>query len=218
MRTKHGTALVLLIGIMIGVGGKTVTDRLTRTNNGDIHTAKVSAHEALKNPVEVVMLGDSLTHWGEWSELLPGRSIANRGIAGNKISQIASRLDAVYQLHPKKVFLMMGTNDLYKVADVSTVSDHYIKVVKDIRAHGIEPVIQSTPLAGPQYSDAVEYNKHVTTLNETLMNFAQRQGIAFVDLNAVMPDTGAHRVKDGIHVNGTAYLKWASTIEPYLQR
>ena len=110
------------------------------------------------------MLGDSLTHWGEWPELFPSKSISNRGIAGDKIKNIFSRLDSVYQLRPKIIFLMMGTNDLYQAAAVEKVFTQYIQVVKNIRGHGIAPIIQTTPLAGPQYKHATTFNLRWPTL------------------------------------------------------
>ena len=106
------------------------------------------------------MLGDSLTHWGEWSELFPGRKISNRGIAGDEIRNIFSRLDSVYQLRPKIIFLMMGTNDLYQAAAVEKVFTQYIQVVENILVHGITPIIQTTPLAGPQYKGSLQKTDH----------------------------------------------------------
>lgn len=194
-----------MLGSVIGFGGRMVVERLRRPSSSDTHAAKTSVHAALDGPSDTVMLGDSLTHWGEWSELFPGKSISNRGIAGDEIENIFSRLDSVYQLRPKTVFLMMGTNDLHQDADVAKVLTQYIEVVENIRAHGITPIIQTTPLAGPQYKHATAFNLKVARLNASLQAYALAQGIEFINLNAVMTKTGDFRIHDGIHLNGAAY-------------
>jgi lysophospholipase L1-like esterase len=215
-KTRFATVASLLLGSVIGFGGRMVLDRLRRENSNDTHAAKTSVYKALKDPRDTVMLGDSLTHWGEWSELFPSKSIANRGIAGDEIRDIFSRLDAVYQLKPKTVFLMMGTNDLLEAADAAKVFEQYIEVVENIRAHGITPIIQSTLLAGPQYKGAEAFNFKVDGLNASLHSYALAQGIEFINVNAVMTDTGNFRIADGIHLNGAAYLRWALAIEKHL--
>jgi lysophospholipase L1-like esterase len=111
---------------------------------------------------------------------------------------------------------MMGTNDLYQAADVAEVFTQYLQVVESIRAHGITPIIQTTPFAGPQYKDATAFNIKVASLNASLQAYAFAQGIAFINLNAVMTETGNFRIHDGIHLNGAAYKRWALAIEKHL--
>lgn len=216
-KTRFATVACLLLGSVMGFGGRMFIDRLRRTNSNDTHAAKTSVHSVLDGPSDAVMLGDSLTHWGEWSELFPGKSISNRGIAGDEISHVFSRLDSVYQLRPKIIFLMMGTNDLYQAADVAKVFTQYIQVVENICAHGITPIIQTTPLAGPQYKHATAFNLKVASLNASLQAYALAQGIGFVNLNTVMTKTGDFRIHDGIHLNGAAYKRWALAIENHLK-
>src|ERR1700691_2534070 len=40
--------------------------------------------EAFHPHADIVMIGDSITNNGEWQEMFPGISIANRGIAGDR--------------------------------------------------------------------------------------------------------------------------------------
>jgi len=61
---------------------------------------------------EIVMLGDSLTEWGNWHELVPEHRVINRGIAGDTSSGVLDRLQEVIERRPKVVFVMIGTNDI----------------------------------------------------------------------------------------------------------
>ena len=103
-KTRFAPVACLLLGGVIGFGGWLVVDRLRRTNSSDTHAAKTSVHAALDGPSETVMLGDSLTHWGEWSELFPGKSISNRGIAGDEIRNIFLALIASIYSRQKSSF------------------------------------------------------------------------------------------------------------------
>jgi len=206
----------LLLGTVIGFGARMVIERLRRGRPSDTHAAKAAVHDALQGPCDTVMLDDSLTDWGEWAELFPGRRIANRGIAGDTIGQVFSRLEAVHRLRPGTVFLLMGTNDLYQARDVTKVFAQYVQVVESLRARGAKPIVQSTLLAGPQYPGAASFNRKVNALNALLQPYALAQGIEFIDLNGAMPGPGAFRLDDGIHLNGAAYKAWARAIEKHL--
>lgn len=66
---------------------------------------------------DVVMLGDSITAGGEWSEMFPGVPIRNRGISGDTTSDVLLRLDPIVAAKPAAVFLKIGTNDLNRGPD-----------------------------------------------------------------------------------------------------
>lgn len=61
---------------------------------------------------DIVFLGNSLTDGCEWSELFDNRHIRNRGISSDRACELAERLDPIVEGHPKRLFLMIGINDL----------------------------------------------------------------------------------------------------------
>ena len=60
----------------------------------------------------IVMLGDSLTEAGPWTDLTGCLQIANRGIGGDTTTKLRDRLDEVMALRPRAIFLMIGVNDI----------------------------------------------------------------------------------------------------------
>src|SRR3954451_7586104 len=76
------------------------------------YEARAALFRELKGMPEIVMLGDSLTEWGNWHELVPEFRVINRGIAGDTSSGVLDRLEEVIARRPKLVFLMIGTNDI----------------------------------------------------------------------------------------------------------
>ena len=61
---------------------------------------------------DIVFLGNSITDGGEWNELLANPRVKNRGISGDRSGWLLDRLDPIVGGHPKKLFLMIGVNDL----------------------------------------------------------------------------------------------------------
>ena len=61
---------------------------------------------------DIVFLGNSITDGCEWAELFNNRHIKNRGISADRSGWLLDRLDPIVNGHPKKLFLMIGTNDL----------------------------------------------------------------------------------------------------------
>jgi hypothetical protein len=200
-RTAIAIGVASVVGALMGLLVPYMVAQRSPSSGIGIHAQVAPLYKALPSTAHSVMLGDSLTHWGLWSELLPSKSVLNRGIAGDSIEKIATRLDAVVQGRPKVVFVMMGSNNLHSNVDVTAVAQRYVQVVQDIRQHQVEPIIQSTPLVGSQHADAAAFNQRVTQLNAILMQYAQSSNTRFIDLNAAMPHTDAYRLADGMHFN-----------------
>lgn len=213
MKRVHVAAVFFVIGICVGFGAKSIAAKM-QPNLSDIHSAKVAAHSATQSKARVIMLGDSLTHWGEWAEWI-GPQIANRGIAGDKLSRIEERLEQSLSGSPSVVFITAATNDLYKDAPVGSVFDEYQKIIDKIEKSGAIPIVQSTFRAGSQFKDAGPFNKRVDELNALLLAHCKSKGIIFIDLNASIQDD--LRTHDGIHLSSKAYRVWSEIIKSQLR-
>ena len=170
---------------------------------------------------EVVMLGNSLTQWVEWNELLGRTNIANRGIAGDITDGYLRRMEYVYRLRPKICFIEGGINDLYANVPLSVVFENYVKIVEDLRAHDIIPIIQSTLFVSPKWHDADEKNKDVVQLNVLLEEFARKNAFEFINLNARMSLDSFLRDEltyDGVHLTAAGYKIWGEEVEKILLR
>nr|WP_313770070.1 GDSL-type esterase/lipase family protein [[Scytonema hofmanni] UTEX B 1581] len=95
---------------------------------------KKSQFEKLpKSESDIIMLGDSITDEGEWTELL-GLNVKNRGISGDTTERILHRLDSILESKPKQVFLMIGINDLMNDGKSVTVTlEQYKKILREFK-------------------------------------------------------------------------------------
>ncbi len=76
----------------------------------------------------VVFLGDSITDGAEWSEIFGNKKMLNRGISGDVTAGVLYRLDEVVRHNPKKVFILIGTNDLARGVESEQVISNIYRI------------------------------------------------------------------------------------------
>ncbi|MCF8247003.1 MAG: hypothetical protein K9J37_18705 [Saprospiraceae bacterium] len=170
----------------------------------------------------IVMLGNSITAAGEWTELLGNPNILNRGIPGDHCDGMRERLDEVFRHHPSKIFLMAGINDLAFISPSQTWPK-YERLVNEIltKSPSTQLFLQSVLPVNNNVSPTAVDNDDVHALNEQIKQFAQAKNLIFIDLYSVMQDLDgnldAAYTLDGVHLNGAAYLKWAAVLKGKLK-
>ena len=171
---------------------------------------------------DVIMLGDSITHEGLWSELFQNTRILNRGVSGDTTADIVARLPHIYQLKPHAVFVMVGINDLIRRVDDETTQENYQKIFDGLGAHlpGTKIYLQSVLPIGEGLPFAPKGQK-IHELNRILKAEATRRQYTYIDLwNTMATEDGELRqefTNDGLHLMGPAYRAWSDQIRPYVE-
>ncbi len=161
---------------------------------------------------KIVMLGDSITERGLWSELTSRCDIINRGISGDTTLGLLNRLGS---LNPslEKAYLMIGVNDIFKGRSVNYIFNNYTKIITILKKKNIEPVIESALYLGTNMPNS--YNKKIKKLNSLLIRYAHKNRITFIDLNSKLSPNGylSERYSlDGVHLNAKGYSVWLREI------
>jgi lysophospholipase L1-like esterase len=169
----------------------------------------------------IVFLGDSLTFRTEWSELFPGKKVINRGIGNDTTAGVLKRLDNVIEGEPKKIFILIGVNDL-KSRSVADAMQNYRKIIKRIQSGtpNTDIYIQSLlPVNNNKYGSILSNDK-IIKMNKELRALAKNAGVTYIDLhsrfakNGQLPD---EFTADGIHLTGKGYVLWRDTIQEYVE-
>lgn len=170
---------------------------------------------------DVVFLGNSLTEKGEWHELFPGTDLKNRGISGDMTDGILDRMPVVLRLRPKKLFLLIGVNDLL-FHRPAYILENYEKILEAITrlSPSTQVFVQSLlPVNNNLRSNGV-FNKDITDVNLQLRALAEAKGLTFIDLHAAFADADGllpePYTQDGLHLNGEGYLRWREVLLPYV--
>ena len=170
----------------------------------------------------IVMLGNSLTAFAEWHELIGRDDIYNRGIAGDFTDGILARLDAILQSQPKQLFLMIGVNDLlfhppsYPIGNLE-------KIIQQIRTQSpdTELIIQSLLPVNNDVRNTRVDNQAIAQVNTALQVFAKQFGVQYLDLASAMSNERgqlkANLTKDGIHLDAEGYTIWKNALLPILK-
>lgn len=163
--------------------------------------------------IKVVMLGDSLTYRVTWSELINESFIVNRGINGDTTKGFLNRLDNIYKLKPKVVFIMGGINDLTFNIKNENIINNVKKIVSSLEYKNIDVVLQAVI-----YTNNMTLNKKVKKLNILLEKYSKENKLTYIDLNDELSSKmylKENFSSDGLHLNAKAYNIWAKRIKAY---
>jgi len=101
-------------------------------------------------PGRVVFLGDSLTTMTAWDDWFPELRTSNRGIGGEAICHVLTRLESAI-VPPMAISLLIGTNDLHGLgesADVDRIAEQMQRLVQRIRGMApAAPLLKNRRLA-----------------------------------------------------------------------
>ena len=171
----------------------------------------VNAIEKERN-CDIVFLGDSITegypidkNFNEWK-------IVNRGINGDTTDGVINRLEfCVYDLNPKVVYLMIGTNNL------ATCLSNYELILQGIKTHCLETkvmVMSILPRAGDEAMEMIRQN------NIKIEKFAENYGYFYVNAFTQMTVNKEELMvdhslfQDGLHPNLDGYKVITDIIKP----
>jgi lysophospholipase L1-like esterase len=179
---------------------------------------RVSMFDNLTEHRDVVMLGDSITARGEWAELTGYASIANRGIGGDTTAGVLLRLDPIVAMNPRRIFILLGINDLVQGRSVEQLLNNYKEIVKRLHQSGAIVYVQST--LNVSRKSRLKFNDHINTVNDQMRDYCDSTGsCSFININSVLASRGRLGKSyslDGVHLNGQGYAAWAKMISGYV--
>lgn len=184
--------------------------------------------------VDVVMLGDSITHFWEWkhpkswARFTNGKSVLNLGYGGDKTENVIWRIEhgELDGYTAKCVVLMVGTNNnTSKASDPAAVAKGVEKIVAMIRARQptakliLHPIFPRGRSADSPHAEARARNDKTNAL---LKEFAERDGkVVWVNFGERLLDSSgwvpASLMADEIHPTDAGYDIWMNALAPHIQ-
>ena len=178
----------------------------------------------------IIMLGNSITAECEWAELLDNPKVLNRGVIGDGTTDILNRLADVIVMKPKKIFLLIGVNDLLYLP-LSKIIKNYEKIVNRLllESPNTKLYLESVLPVHNSFRRNGMKNEDIDILNKNIEQIAQKQSLTYINLNTkfksiLVTASGAwlegglnpEYSIDGIHLNGKGYLLFKDIISPYI--
>lgn len=174
---------------------------------------------------DIVFLGNSITDGGNFEELFKREDVKNRGIRSDAIPGVMKRLDQVLKGHPKKIFLLIGINDVSHGLTVDQLAQRYEKLVNEIRRRSPQThlYLQSVmPINNDLgvYKSLKGKEQIVVDFNKRIKEIAAKNGLTYIDLWPLLADRQGKLQRrftnDGLHLTGPGYRAWTDGIRKYL--
>ncbi len=194
-----------------------------------IHEGLVKTVQANPGPVDVLLVGDSITiQWGaSWAKQFPDRKAVNIGIGGDKTQNVLWRLDhgGVAGLQPKTIVLMIGNNNMFFTPEtgVAAAAKGVEACARNLREKFPDAeliVAKILPCHAPKsrfYEDILLTNAEIDKLN-----LGADPKIRILDLTAdfLNPDGTIKKTlytPDNIHLSPEGYAAYAARLKPLLE-
>ena len=174
---------------------------------------------------DVVFIGNSITDGVEWSELFNDLHIKNRGISGDISSGILHRWKQIVAAKPKKVFLMIGTNDLARGASTDSVVKNILLAADYLKQESpsTQLYIQSVLPVTDFYQKFTGHTSKVAQILETnnkLKSAATAHQYTYIDLHSAFINADGKMneryTNDGLHLVGEGYMLWKHLVFSYV--
>jgi lysophospholipase L1-like esterase len=178
-----------------------------------------------KQPVTkggIIFLGNSITEMGNWPKLLNDTTVLNRGIGGDITYGVLKRLDDVINRQPKKLFILLGINDIGKDIPDSVIAYNYFRIIKQVKEKSpattiyVQSILPVNPTIKnfPQHYDKSE---HIPRVNAMLKANAAIMGYTYINLHPLFLDAqnqlDAKYTYEGLHLKPEAYIVWVAYLK-----
>ncbi|MFC5409278.1 GDSL-type esterase/lipase family protein [Larkinella bovis] len=214
----------LLIGLVLLWNSATFAQQVKwdSTARPDVYKAQVELFRSLPHSrMDIVFLGNSITFWAAWNDLLGDLRYKNRGIPGDITFGVLERLDEVIDGKPAKVFILIGINDLARQIPDDVILENYRRMVRRLKAGTPKTRIYFQTLLPTndtfqKLKNHYNKEKNIQYLNQALKEMAPREGFEVIDLHAHFVDEAGKLRKeytwDGVHLTLAGYQKWAEML------
>lgn len=176
---------------------------------------------------DIVFLGNSITDGCEWAELFNNRHVKNRGISADRSGWLLDRLDPIIAGHPKKLFLMIGTNDLAGgaspeqiVADVARLIDRFQTESRWTKIY-VQSILPVNGEAFSKYKGHYAHSHLIVPTNKLLEALCDEKGVTYLDVWGALADHDGRLDKrytnDGLHLMGEGYVVWRDAIKQHVR-
>ncbi|MCX8020747.1 MAG: GDSL-type esterase/lipase family protein [Chitinophagaceae bacterium] len=170
---------------------------------------------------EIVWLGDSITDGCEWAELFPGKKILNRGISADITFGVIYRLPEITKRKPRKIFILIGINDIARNIPDSVILKNYETIIALIRSQSPRTKIYFQSLLPTNnefdlFKNHQNKTEHILAVNRQLEKICRTHQVHFINLYPHFTDANGKLDKkftnDGLHLTGEGYLRWKTIL------
>jgi lysophospholipase L1-like esterase len=219
MNQKQLTVLLFILVFCFAANSQSLKwDSTFRPPN---YSLKVELFKSFKNSKkDIIFLGNSLTAYVDWYELLGNTKVRNRGISGDITFGVLERLDEVIEGKPAKVFILIGINDISRSIPDSVVLKNYNNIITTIKKESPRTKVffQTIMPVNNEFPAKNQFNKdtRISWLNDQIKLLGKQENFTVIDLHphflGADMKLDKRYTEDGLHLNAEGYKLWAKIL------
>lgn len=183
-----------------------------------------------KKYTDIVFLGDSLTHYYDLDKYYD-KKIINSGIEGWTTDDILKNLGClVFKYYPKKLVLLIGTNDLRDEKDTKYIVKNIKKIVEEIKKERPYTKIYIESLYPVNNTDSEKIDKDmvkdrknsdIKEINQKLEEYCKKNKYTYIDMYDELVDKEGNLkleyTKEGLHMSDEGYKVITKKLKKYVE-
>ena len=169
----------------------------------------------------IIWVGDSITDMGEWNELFSKYKTVNRGVSSDITFAVLNRMYEIVRHKPKKVFVMIGINDISRNIPDEVIVNNYRRIIDSLQLQTpITKIYMQSVLPTNNtftlFKNHQDKNEHILFVNNELKKICVEKKVTYINLyDAFLISEGKMNPKytnDGLHLTGEGFLKWKEVL------
>lgn len=166
----------------------------------------------------LALVGDSLTAKFDWSTVLTEHHVHNLGVSGSTTDDLPDVLEAIVELAPEDVVVMIGTNDFGTGRNVEHVVRNVEVFLVSLRRElpFVRTLVQSILPRGREFAPRIQ------DANRHLRQFAATVHAHYLDLWPALAfedgELNPRFTDDRLHLTIDGYDAWTAELLPALER
>ena len=179
---------------------------------------------------DIVFLGDSLTDYYDLDKYY-NIKIINSGVEGWTTDDILNNLDEkVFKYYPKKLVLLIGTNDLRDEKDTKYIIENIKKIVEEIKKkrpytkiyiESLYPINNTNDSKISHDMVGVRKNEDIQEINKNIKNYCSNNNFTYIDMHKELLDNDGNLkleyTKEGLHMSDEGYKVITSKLKKVLK-
>jgi lysophospholipase L1-like esterase len=192
--------------------------------------AQVKQRQAAKQNIDLVFIGDSITHSWEsagkkvWDRHYAKYNALDLGFSADRTEHVLWRLQhgEADGIHPKVAVLMIGTNDSGGQREPKSTAAAIKRIIGELRQRLPGTKILLLGIFPRADMPGTPVNRINDEINAILPGFADNKNVFFLNINRALLSADGTLSKDVmpdlLHPNEKGYEIWAAEMEPDLQK
>lgn len=168
----------------------------------------------------IVFMGNSITNFNEWRECFANDPrIVNRGASSAHSQEMIDNLESVLTGRPAKIFLGIGTNDLYYGYTPEQIAANFGRFIERVQCESPSTEVYVTTILPTNNGAAKGRNdRNIIATNALVKEVCERNGVTQINLFDTLQCIHTDRTisTDDLHLTAKGYKIWADIIAPYV--